>query len=310
MIRADEAKQTGRADPAGPEVHARRTGRGRLALVALASVALGVALATGVSALGDRRATPPVTDAATTEEAPDLRVGTAEPGRPAASAEAAVTAFLDAERAGDFARSYLLLSAADRDEYRTTAGWVAAHADVMPPVVDYTVEAATADASRGSVDTLLALESGLDTVTGLVPARARVRWVVLAEDGGWAVALSASTVEPLYPPAQGAAAAVRAWAASHQACAPSGEHTLLLGQPALAAQLCGATGVVSVGDPAPFTEGFDTSSFLAAYGEPVLDWALVVPVSGPVDLRAVVGPIGDEWIVVGVLAAGSNEPGR
>lgn len=299
------------ASPQEPPPRVRQAGRGRLLLVALASVALGVGLATGIGALrGDDTSAPATTGAAgdaptgNSTDVPEL-TGNAEPGRPASSPEAAVTAFLDAELAGDFEESYLLLSAADRDEFRSPAGWVANHADVLPPLAEYTVAEVTGDGSGGgTVVTELRLDPRLDTVTGLVPERARATWVTVAEDGGWTVALAESSLEPHHPPDAEAPAAVQAWAESHQACAPDGEHTLVLGLPALATQLCGADGTVSVGEVAPFTEGFDTNSFLAAYGEPVLEWARVVPVTGPVPLKAVVAPVGRDWLVIGVLDEG------
>ncbi|MEX0659434.1 MAG: hypothetical protein WD080_09900 [Egibacteraceae bacterium] len=276
-------------------------------LVAVVSLTLGVGLTAGIAAVRDRDASPTGDALETTQlpigepaNVPEI-TGTVEPGVPAGSPEGAVTAFLDAELAGDLADSYLLLSLPDRQEYRTPAGWVATHADVLPPVTDYEVEGVTADDGRAAVVSLVRFEPSLDPSVGLVPARARATWVVVAEGDGWAVALQESTFEPLHPPEGEAADAVRAWAASHQRCEPDGEHTVVLGLPALARALCDAGGAVQVGDVERFNEGFDTNSFLASYGEPVLEWARVVPVTEPVELRAVVAPIGQDWTVIGVL---------
>ena len=42
---------------------------------------------------------------------------------------------------------------------------------------------------------------------------------------------------------------------------------------------------------------------VAAFGDQSSDWARVVTVSGSHPLRAVLAPLGDTWIVIGVLAA-------
>lgn len=295
------------------DVPAARSGRrlpasGRTLLVAVASLALGVAITAGISAVRGNDGAAPAAGETTTTELPigepvdvPAITGTVEPGAPADSPEAAVTAFLDAELAGDFTASYLLLSATDREEYRTPAGWVASHADVLPPVTGYEVEDLAADDSRATIVTVTGFEPSLDQVVGLVPERARATWVAVAEDGGWAVALSESNFEPLHPPDAEATAAVQAWVRSHQECRPDGEHSPVLGLPALALALCDTDGPVRVGEVERFTEGFDTNTFLAAYGAPVLEWARVVPVEGPVELRAVVAPIGRQWTVIGVL---------
>jgi hypothetical protein len=47
---------------------------------------------------------------------------------------------------------------------------------------------------------------------------------------------------------------------------------------------------------------FESGPFVTAFGPETGSWARVVPVTAPVSLRAVVAPIGDEWVVVGVLS--------
>lgn len=278
-----------------------------IGLVAVVSLALGVGLTTAFTAArggqGQADQTSTATDLPLNEprELPEVD-GTAAPGRPADTPEAAVAAFLDAEAAGEYAKSYALLSATDRVQYRTPAGWVATHADVMPPVTGYDIEAApTGDDARSTVVAVVGFEATLDQVVGLVPQRARATWVVDAEDGGWVVALDESSFEPLHPPEDEAVDAVRQWAESHRDCKPRGEHDLVLGAPALAQRLCDESAAVAVGDVETFVEGFDTNTFLAAYGESVLDWGRVVAVTAPVPLRAVVAPIGPDWRVIGVL---------
>lgn len=310
MIQGDVEPAAATRDEEHPDPGegAARAPRLRLALVAVVSLGLGVGLAVALMAVrgpGPADATSAATDLPIGEQQdlPDL-TGTVEPGKPAASPEAAVAAFLDAEEDGEYASSYALLSAADREQYRTSGGWVAAHADVMPPVTGYAVEGTTGGETRATVVTLIGFEPSLDQVVGLVPARARATWVVAAEDDGWVVALEESIFEPLHPPEEDAVDAVGDWAQSHVDCKPAGEHVVVLGVPALAQELCDEDAPVEVGDVEAFTEGFDTGSFLAAYGESVLEWGRVVPVATPVELRAVVAPIGPHWRVIGVLGPG------
>lgn len=284
-----------------------------IGLVAVVSLALGVGLTAAFTAARGGQSQAGQTSTATDlplsepQELPEVD-GTADPGRPADTPEEAVSGFLDAEAAGEYASSYALLSATDREQYRTAAGWVAAHADVMPPVTGYDIEAPpTGDDARSTVVALVAFEASLDQVVGLVPQRARATWVAVAEDGGWVVALDQSSFEPLHPPQDEAVDAVRRWAESHRDCKPRGEHDLVLGIPNLAQRLCDEDAAVAVGEVEGFAEGFDTNTFLAAYGESVLEWGRVVAVTAPVPLRAVVAPIGPHWRVIGVLPPVSED---
>ena len=54
-------------------------------------------------------------------------------------------------------------------------------------------------------------------------------------------------------------------------------------------------------DPPLPLEAIDAAPFLAAFGPEASTWARVVTVTEPVPLRAVVAPIGQEWLVIGVL---------
>ena len=108
-------------------------------------------------------------------------------------------------------------------------------------------------------------------------------------------------IEPILPPDAEAVTAVEAWAASRQSCETDhqwdGEP---LAFPALAADLCGTDGGVDVGDASPLLPT-DATPFVAAFGGDVLTYLRAVPVAAPVPLRAVVAPIGRDWLVVGVL---------
>jgi hypothetical protein len=158
------------------------------------------------------------------------------------------------------------------------------------------------EAEEGSeVTARVTFEPGLDEVMGLVPERARVTWATGEEAGSWWVDLDESTFEPLHPSDETAPAAVAAWAEAHQACRPARTWDgNLRGSPALAERLCGAEGTIEVGPALPLGAA-DAAPFLVAFGPGASSWARVVAVTGPVQLRAVVAPIGQEWLVIGVL---------
>lgn len=221
----------------------------------------------------------------------------APPGASAPTPEAAVEGFLDAEIAGDFEASFGYLSAAARTRFGSPAGWIANHADLLAPVEGYEVE----EVDEDRVVALVEFEPGLDQIQGLVAARMRVTWATAENGGSWGVDLATSTREPLHPSDDSAPAAVQTWAEGHQDCGmPRTWEGNLQGSPALAERLCDTEGEVEVGPPLPL-DAVDAAPFLAAFGPEVGQWARVVAVTEPVELRAVVAPIGQEWLVIGVL---------
>ncbi len=225
------------------------------------------------------------------------------PGAGAASPEEAVTGFLDAEVDGDFSTSFGFLSEIDRAEHGSPEGWLASHADVVPRILGYELEAGGAqeDAGRATISALLTLEPGLDQVTGLTPAEAVVRWDVLEGADGWGVSLQTSAFEPVLPDQAGAAPGALAWAEARQRCdVPANEHGILVGSPALARALCDATGAVEVGEPTALTDS-DAQPVATAFGEEVARVARVVRIEGPAELAAVLVPVAEQWTVIGVL---------
>jgi hypothetical protein len=224
------------------------------------------------------------------------------PGAGAASAEAALTGFLDAEVAGNYEATFGFLSSTDRVTYGSPAGWVAGHADVVPPVLDYEVGDASEGDGVATIVTTMTLEPGLDQVVGLTPGRARVAWELLeADDGTWGVALDTSAIEPIFPPAEEAGPAARAWVTERQACrAPVNERDGLIGATGLADSLCDATGELTVGDVEVLDEAA-TTTVSTAFGPETAAASRVVRVDGPLTLGAVLAPIGDEWVVIGIL---------
>lgn len=118
------------------------------------------------------------------------------------------------------------------------------------------------------------------------------------------VSLADSSWRGRYPPEEDAPEAVAAWATSRQACDDPAHHehdTQIEGSAGQRQALCGTDGQVAVGDAAPFSQPVGGDGFTAAYGEQVTRWARTVELTAPVELTAVVAPIGDEWKVIGTL---------
>lgn len=213
------------------------------------------------------------------------------------SAEEAVERFLQAELDGDRERSFTHLSDPLRLEFGSAAAW-AADPDSVPRLLGFEVEEAPADdGGRSVVVATVRYRSSLDSVAGLVPARARTEWAVVREDGGWAVDLDATTQVPLLPSDDAATAAARTWAQDMQRCTAPGAD--LRGTPALARALCG--GSATAGSAAPL-DALDAGALQSSFGGDVRAWARVVDVGDPVQLRAVLAPLDDAWRVVAVLA--------
>jgi hypothetical protein len=227
------------------------------------------------------------------------------PDLPAGDPGDAVRRFLTLEVARDHAGSYGLLSAADRIELTSRAAWVAEHAD-LPAVTGFAVDAVHPAHGRADVVTRLTLHPQVSS-EGVVPARAAATFTAVAEDGGWRVAFRDSTLEPQYAPATRAPDAVRAWARARLQCRRGTVFSGgLLGAPARADALCGAHGAVRTGRVRTLPETAQDQPFLAAFGSDVHDWARVVPIVSPVRLDVVVAPLGEHWLVVGVLQAPSE----
>lgn len=276
-----------------------RPARSRPAVVVLA-VACGLAVGIGATIVltgGDDEPPAVAPQEVTDPSIPEAGDSDAPPGASATSPQAAVEGFLDAEVAEDFEASFGFLDAAARTEFASPSGWIAGHADRVPPIEGYEVEEVDGD----EVVTLVRFVPGLDQIQGLVTERVRVTWATSDDGGSWGVDLAGSTQEPLYPSDESAPAAVREWAEGHQDCGtPRTWEGNLQGSPTLAERLCGVAGEVEVGPALPLGP-VDAGPFLAAFGPEVGEWARVVAVTAPVELRAVVAPIGQEWLVIGVL---------
>jgi hypothetical protein len=296
----------------------------RAGLIA-AALALGLALAFGVHQVADEHsertnrvvnlrgavaralANDVTTDATTAQPDPVAAVSQSElPDDPAPTPRDAVDRFLGAEVAQQYGVSYGLLSARDRDERNSRAAWTADHAD-LPPIAAYRFDGVQVHDGRADVAVALRLHSQLSPTDGLVPARARATLVAVAEDGGWRVAFGESALAAEYPSTALAPDAVRSWARARVECRHAPEFVGgLLGAAARADELCGARGAVQVGRAVRLPETDQDQPFLAAFGSEVHEWSRVVPVDAPVRLRVVVAPLGERWLVVGVLPAPSE----
>jgi len=225
------------------------------------------------------------------------------PSTAAPTPDAAVEAFLALEVAEDYDGSYGILSDGDRANATSGAAWAAQHA-ALPAVTGYEITAVEQHASRADVSAHLQLRPELNADAGLVPQRATATFSAVAEDGGWRVAYSDSTLVPQYAPATRAPAAVRSWVRARQDCRTGPEYDGgLVGAPARAAALCGRRGAIAVGNARTLPDTAQDQPFLAAFGTDVHDWARVVPVDTPVRMDVVVAPVGEHWLVVGVLPA-------
>jgi hypothetical protein len=238
------------------------------------------------------------TEGETFEPAPVVSDRDLPAGAPAPTPGAAVERFLEAEVARDHERSFALLVAEQRQSYATPANWRAAHGSIFP-VVGFDIVDDAAPTGRVVVD--VRYRPGLDEVIGLVPGRARTAWTVRREGGGWLVDVGAVDIEPSYPSQRDVRGVVRRWVDARQACRPAAEYAGgLVGRASLADGLCRTPGSLAIG-PVTALAPADSAAFVSAFGPPAASWARAVQLAGPVELTVVLAPVGDEWLVVGVV---------
>ncbi len=265
----------------------------------LAVLSASVAALAACSGGGGRNAGPSPLETLTppaTAAAPLQSAVAAEVGPPAASPQAAVEGYLGAEIAGDAAGSFQLLAAEARTKVVDVNGWRAARTR-LPRFTSYTVEPGGAD---GTVVTEVRLEPMVDPIVGVIPARATVTWRPVAEDGGWRVGLTGSTIEPRFPADDTADDVALTWVSQRQACTPDPAAATLLLQPNLASALCGQPGMYSAKAPAPLSSLPNPGAVIDAYGPDASSWARVVRLDGPAPLDVITAPLGDQWVVIGI----------
>lgn len=286
--------------------------RRSVGLVAASALVLGGGIATGralTSSTPARRAdhAPAVPAALATPTAITLPAATSPVGPAASSPQAAVEQFLRGERDGDAATSYSALSAADRGRIGTIDSWRDNH-NGLPQYRGFTFVRTSAD---GHVVESVDLVPALDEVDGYVPGHATATFATVAQDSGYRIDLAHSTLEPIAADDAGIVPAATTWIKARQACSAdttssSGDATgnetagNLLGQPSAATALCGTTGPVTFGTPKPI-DGALGDAVKTAYGPDATRWAKAIDVDGTTKLTIALGPLGDDWVVVGVI---------
>ena len=269
----------------------------------------GLALTLGVTACGggersdaprrepSRNATPvPAADGVN-----DAVVATTpiDPQHPAVSAEAAVRAYLDAEIGGRFEESFALLSSEDRTDIGSAETWREQHS-VSPRATAYSVVSTAGQ----PVVTETKFEPRVDETVGVIAGSARINWATTEEAGGFVIDRIGTKIESHYPGEETAGAGVVAWLRQlRNDDPPVGYVGSLLGQPELADELAKEDGTFIPGTVIELDRWATPEIVTNAFGPEAANWARVVGVTGPVDFDAVVVPFGDEWVVVGVVAA-------
>ena len=131
-------------------------------------------------------ATPPTTAVATTAVSSVATtspvVGNTIPRSPQASAEAAVVALLDAEKAGNHRASFTFLTTSSQASYPSPDVW-ATHRVGTAPVTTFRVESS----SGAEVRVLVEHKPAIDPFVGLQFAQEHQTWHARRESGGWLV---------------------------------------------------------------------------------------------------------------------------
>lgn len=304
-------------DPAPTSDRPTAGRRATIPVVIALVVGLGVGLgAAFLLAGGDDEARTPAATTGTTRDAdPDALAELPAPDEvvaPSAATdpEAALRGFLAAEVAGEWETSYEFLADDVRETVFPAVGaWVNNHADV-PTVTGYRIDDVAVDEEAGTAEvaSLVGFDPVLDPVIGLVPARARVTWALeRTDDGVWRVDTQGSSAPAmLYPGSEGAAETARSWVDARIACEEPGElEARLIGAPSQADLLCSEAqpDEVEIGPIGPLQDSSDASALLSEYGAEVFAWARTARVEAATPITVVLGPLGEEWKVVGVLPA-------
>lgn len=300
-----DTSETGQGGERAPRSWVRR--HRSVSLVAVSALVLGGGIATGralTSSTPARRADhAPAIPAARAAASPITLPAAASAAGPAASsAQAAVEQYLRGERDGDAATSYSALSSADRARVGTVDSWRDNH-NGLPDYRTFTFVRTTTD---GHVVENVDLVPALDETNGYMPGHATATFATLVEDGGYRVDISHSTLEPVATNAAGIVPAATAWVEARRACTPGGDQPgnetagNLLGQPSAATALCDTTGAVTFGAPKPIS-GALGDAVKTAFGPDASRWAKAIDLDGPAHLTIALGPLGDDWVVVGVI---------
>jgi hypothetical protein len=211
--------------------------------------------------------------------------------------------------------AYALITADSRRRFPSLSTWERSAVDrLLPASFELGAERA-AELDHGQavdIDVNARHEAALDTFSGLVPGRARETWRVWREDNHWRVDPEPVKAVPVLPLDQTAEDVVRAWVARTEACDGNGARTLqvsslLYGPIQLGQAPCKERGTWTVGFTTRFDAAPDNGAYVAAFGPGIGSWGRLVPVKGPRShFFAAVGPLGDDWRVIGVLVDGAG----
>ncbi len=239
---------------------------------------------------------------------------------------AAVQSFARAELERDANGAWSLLSEADRARYTSPQVWAGERSQrphlraiegvaVLEPSASAPAPALTGNGPAGSVTVtaVVRFDPALDQNLGMIPTSASARWLAVPEDGGWRVAYQRSSFDAHLPPLAALGDTARQWVRARQGCEIPGsgasisdENRLevvggVVGVAGLANRLCNTNHPVRTGTPTPLDPA-ESAAVVAAFGPQSLQWAQVVPLAGAVPQRLVMGPLGERWIAIGVLA--------
>ncbi len=211
--------------------------------------------------------------------------------------------FLDAIVQGDAVTAFPLLAKKDRNFFGSPEQFGASLSRAAPWL------AARFVTSGSTVVATVQRTPELDDALGLITAGTTITLSAVEETGVWHIDWRnrIASAEPTLSDARATGDVLR-WAQARQACGPVAnlEHaTGLAGVAGFAPALCGAKGEVSVGDVASLEELDDPGLFIDAFGGDVMRWGRVVTLRAPIDMRVVVAPVGDRWVVVGIDRPGT-----
>jgi hypothetical protein len=231
------------------------------------------------------------------------------------SAREALTNFFQAQIDNHADAAYALITADSRRRFPSLSTWQRGTADRLLPAGFEVGAERPAEVDHGQavdVDVNARHAPALDTFSGLVPGRARETWRVWREDDHWRVDPEPVKAVPVLPLDQAAEDVVRGWVAHMEACDESGARTLqvsslLYGPIQLGRAPCKEPGAWKVGLTTRFDAAPDNGAYVAAFGPGIGSWGRLVPVKGPRShFFAAVGPMGDDWRVIGVLVDGAG----
>ena len=214
----------------------------------------------------------------------------------------AVSAFLTAEIDGDLAASFAVLSSDERTAIGGIAPWVARHAQ-LPVYLSFQVLDSTGD---GTVTTDVTAVPRLDEIVGYMPSRARVVWTTVDEGAGWTVALDRTVADAVPPDDSGAEVAALEWTGAVTSGGGADEFEYagnLLGQPEIVDRLAGSDNAAFTAGSTSMLRDWPSAAVVTnAFGPAAAQWARVVSLDGPLPIDVVTAPMGDRWLVVGVVA--------